>query len=66
MSTREGIGSDGAGQNGGEEIGLLPALVEAEHELVKIADQMRVVDGALVGPQEPTLGAYKIILVRLN
>ena len=32
------------------------AAVEAEHELVEIADQMSVVDGVLVGAQEPTLG----------
>ena len=30
--------------------------VEAEHELVEIADEMGIADGALVGPQEPTLG----------
>ena len=32
------------------------AAVEAEHELVEVADQVGVVDGALVSPQEPTLG----------
>lgn len=32
------------------------ASVEAEHELVQVAGQMRVIDRALVGSQKPSLG----------
>jgi hypothetical protein len=32
------------------------ASIEAEHELVEVVGQVRVVDGALVGAQQPPLG----------
>lgn len=31
------------------------ASVEAEHELIQIAEQMRIIDRALVGAQQPAL-----------
>ena len=32
------------------------APIETEHELVEVASQVRVVDGALMGAQQPPLG----------